>query len=141
VPACPVRDAIRPTWTTRRGRQPAHISCSTRRAGAIGDRGWGRDFDDPVAVPNGRKLVTLRDAVIFITRLPKAEHAAPEWLPCVGDLGHNQYDPQRTLGKDVFVHISAAERPGLSNLNEGAKVSYEEMENRGKTSAENLGVG
>ena len=28
-------------------------------------------------------------------------------------------------GKDVFVHISAVERAGLSNLNEGAKVSYE----------------
>jgi CspA family cold shock protein len=44
-------------------------------------------------------------------------------------------------GKDVFVHISAVERAGLSSLNEGAKVSYEEMENRGKTSAENLRVG
>jgi CspA family cold shock protein len=43
--------------------------------------------------------------------------------------------------KDVFVHISAVERAGLSSLNEGAKVSYEEMENRGKTSAENLRVG
>src|SRR3989442_311877 len=39
-------------------------------------------------------------------------------------------------GKDVFVHISAVERAGLSSLNEGAKVSYEETENRGKTSAE-----
>jgi cold shock protein len=44
-------------------------------------------------------------------------------------------------GKDVFVHISAVERAGLSNLNEGTKVSFEEMENRGKTSAENLRVG
>jgi len=44
-------------------------------------------------------------------------------------------------GKDVFVHISAVERAGLSSLNEGAKVSYEEMANRGKTSAENLRVG
>ena len=43
-------------------------------------------------------------------------------------------------GKDVFVHISAVERAGLSNLNEGAKVSYEEKENRGKMSAENLRV-
>ena len=43
--------------------------------------------------------------------------------------------------KDVFVHISAVEKAGLSSLNEGAKVSYEEMENRGKTSAENLRVG
>src|SRR5437762_7040988 len=31
-------------------------------------------------------------------------------------------------GKDVFVHISAVERAGLSSLNEGAKVSYEEKE-------------
>lgn len=44
-------------------------------------------------------------------------------------------------GKDVFVHISAVERAGLSTLNEGAKVSYEEKENRGKVSAENLRVG
>ena len=43
-------------------------------------------------------------------------------------------------GKDVFVHISAVERAGLSTLNEGAKVSYEEMENRGKTAAEKLKV-
>jgi cold shock protein len=43
--------------------------------------------------------------------------------------------------KDVFVHISAVERAGLSSLNEGAKVSYEEKENRGKMSAENLRVG
>jgi cold shock protein len=44
-------------------------------------------------------------------------------------------------GKDVFVHISAVERAGLSSLNEGAKVSYEEKENRGKMSAESLRVG
>ena len=37
--------------------------------------------------------------------------------------------------------ISAVERAGLSSLNEGAKVSYEEKESRGKTSAENLRVG
>ena len=37
-----------------------------------------------------------------------------------------------TGGKDVFVHISAVERAGLSNLNEGAKVSYEVVANRGK---------
>jgi CspA family cold shock protein len=44
-------------------------------------------------------------------------------------------------GKDVFVHISAVERAGLSSLNEGAKVSYEVTSNRGKESAENLRVG
>jgi cold shock protein len=46
-----------------------------------------------------------------------------------------------TGGKDVFVHISAVERAGLSSLNEGAKVSYDVVPNRGKESAENLRVG
>ena len=44
-------------------------------------------------------------------------------------------------GKDVFVHISAVERAGLSSLNEGAKISYDEVPNKDKTSAENLRVG
>jgi cold shock protein len=43
-------------------------------------------------------------------------------------------------GKDVFVHISALERAGLSTLNEGQVVEYEEVANKGKTSAENLKV-
>jgi CspA family cold shock protein len=41
-------------------------------------------------------------------------------------------------GKDVFVHISAVERAGLSSLNEGQVVDYELVTNRGKQSAENL---
>ena len=43
-------------------------------------------------------------------------------------------------GKDVFVHISAVEKAGLSGLNEGQVVEYEEVANKGKTSAENLKV-
>jgi CspA family cold shock protein len=41
-------------------------------------------------------------------------------------------------GKDVFVHISAVERAGLSSLNEGQVVEYELVSNRGKQAAENL---
>ncbi len=41
-------------------------------------------------------------------------------------------------GKDVFVHISAVERAGASSLNEGQKVSYDMVTDRGKTSAGNL---
>ncbi|MBX7200490.1 MAG: cold-shock protein [Rhodospirillaceae bacterium] len=40
--------------------------------------------------------------------------------------------------KDVFVHISAVERAGLRGLNEGQKVSYDLMSERGKTAAGNL---
>ena len=42
--------------------------------------------------------------------------------------------------KDVFVHISAVERAGMSTLNEGQKVSFEVVADRrtGKSAAENL---
>jgi cold shock protein len=45
-------------------------------------------------------------------------------------------------GNDVFVHISAVERAGLSGLAEGQKISYEIKvdSRRGKSSAENLRV-
>jgi CspA family cold shock protein len=43
-------------------------------------------------------------------------------------------------GKDVFVHISAVEKAGLSGLNEGDKVSYDIVSDRGKESAGNLKV-
>jgi CspA family cold shock protein len=44
--------------------------------------------------------------------------------------------------KDVFVHISAVERAGLANLNEGQSVSYDvERGQQGKTSAVNLKLG
>ena len=43
-------------------------------------------------------------------------------------------------GRDVFVHISAVEKAGLTTLNEGQVVEYEEVSNRGRTSIENLKV-
>jgi CspA family cold shock protein len=43
-------------------------------------------------------------------------------------------------GADVFVHISAVERAGLSGLNEGQKIAYEIVADKrtGKSSADNL---
>jgi CspA family cold shock protein len=43
-------------------------------------------------------------------------------------------------GNDVFVHISALERAGLSSLKEGQKVKYEIARDRGKDSAANLSL-
>ena len=40
--------------------------------------------------------------------------------------------------KDVFVHISAVERAGMSTLNEGQRLSYEIVTERGKQAASNL---
>jgi len=40
--------------------------------------------------------------------------------------------------KDVFVHISAVEQAGMGTLNEGQRVEYEVVEERGKSAAGNL---
>ena len=58
------------------------------------------------------------------------------------------FDAQKGFGfiqpddgsKDVFVHISAIERAGLPNLNEGQKIAYEVVADKrtGKSSAGNL---
>lgn len=44
-------------------------------------------------------------------------------------------------GKDIFVHISAVEKAGLRDLQEGQAVSYEIESNKGRESAINLKVG
>ena len=46
---------------------------------AVNDRGWKRPFEDPIPLPRGRQMVTLRDAALYITELPKAEHDAEQW--------------------------------------------------------------
>jgi cold shock CspA family protein len=43
-------------------------------------------------------------------------------------------------GRDVFIHVSAVEKAGLTTLSEGQIVEYEEVSNRGRTSVENLKV-
>ena len=52
--------------------------------------------------------------------------------------GYGFIQPQGGGSKDVFVHISAVERAGLSSLNEGQVVEYELESSSGKESAINL---
>jgi hypothetical protein len=40
---------------------------------------WSTPFEDPIILPDGRQLLTLKDAADFIMKLPKAEYTAPEW--------------------------------------------------------------
>lgn len=61
-----------------------------------------------------------------------------KWFNAIKGYGFIQ--PQGGGGKDVFVHISAVEKAGLTGLNEGQVIEYEEVPNKGKTSAENLKV-
>jgi hypothetical protein len=45
----------------------------------MSDQGWHRTFDDPIALPDGSELRTLRDAGNYIRKLPKREHDATTW--------------------------------------------------------------
>jgi hypothetical protein len=55
--------------------------------------GWSRQFEEPIALARGDKLVTLREAAAYITSLPEIESASSEWqaaieaLMLVADLG------------------------------------------------------
>ena len=40
---------------------------------------WDQRFSDPIILPGRKPLVTLRDAALYITRLPKAEQQATPW--------------------------------------------------------------
>jgi hypothetical protein len=68
--------------TTIRGCRRALRPNSTRRAGAISNRGWSREFDEPIALP-GRTLRTLHDAATYITGRPKKESALPDWQAAI----------------------------------------------------------
>ena len=60
-----------------------------------------------------------------------------KWFNATKGFGFIQPD---TGGTDVFVHISAVERAGMRDLNEGQKIAYEIVADRrtGKSSADNL---
>jgi hypothetical protein len=49
-------------------------------------KGWSRSFDDPIPLPGGRQLVTLKDAADYIMMLPKAEQNLPEWQTAIACL-------------------------------------------------------
>jgi hypothetical protein len=44
---------------------------------------WSTRFEDPIILPDGRKLVTLKDAADYITKLPKKEPDLPEWQTAI----------------------------------------------------------
>ena len=58
-----------------------------------------------------------------------------KWFSAIKGFGFIQPD---NGGKDVFVHISAVERAGLNGLNEGQKITYDVVNERGKDAAANL---
>ena len=47
---------------------------------------WSTPFDDPIPLPRGRPLVTLKDVADYITKLPKKESDLPEWQTAIETL-------------------------------------------------------
>ena len=47
---------------------------------------WSRRFFDPIELPDGRRLATLKDAAEHITGLPASEHDLPHWRAAVAAL-------------------------------------------------------
>jgi len=44
---------------------------------------WSASFADPIPLPNGRKLITLKDAATYLTGPPKKESGLPEWQAAI----------------------------------------------------------
>jgi hypothetical protein len=44
---------------------------------------WSTPFEDPIILPDGRTLLTLKDAADYITKLPKEESDLPEWQTAI----------------------------------------------------------
>jgi hypothetical protein len=75
------------------------------------DKGWSRRFEDPIPLPRGHQLVTLKDAADYITRLPKAEHESQQWQAATealimaaegrGPLMHARIGVMRALNRHV----------------------------------------
>jgi CspA family cold shock protein len=98
-------------------------------------------FDAVVSDPPKSRLWrrSVSDASSLTGRLrrPTMQQGTVKWFNPTKGYG---FIKPTSGDKDVFVHISAVERAGLSTLNEGQTVEYELVTNRGKSSAENLKV-
>jgi hypothetical protein len=47
----------------------------------MGDNGWQRKFEDPIPLPKGRQLVTLKDAADHVMKLKESD--LPEWQTAI----------------------------------------------------------
>ena len=73
-------------------------------------KGWSRKFEDPITLPNGKTLVTLKNAADFIMKLPKAEQKHEKWLVAIevliiaaegrGPLMHARIGVMQALNRD-----------------------------------------
>ena len=92
----------------------------------------GRSFKSPTTT---RLFVTVPDLRAEFLWKPSMATGTVKWFNPTKGFGFIQPEDG---GNDVFVHISAVERAGLGTLNEGQRISYEVVTERGKQAADNL---
>jgi CspA family cold shock protein len=93
-----------------------------------------------LSVGNDRSRRVFTDVIHWVTDdVPKGVRkmatGAVKWFNASKGFGFIQPDDG---GKDVFVHITAVQAAGLQGLDDGQKVSYEVVRERGKEAAGNL---
>ncbi len=76
---------------------------------------WSRRFIDPIELPDGRRLRSLREAANYITALPPREHDRPHWQAAVevlileAERGEPGADPM--MARIAMVRALHADRP------------------------------
>jgi CspA family cold shock protein len=100
-----------------------------------------REFEGSAEIRRGSFVTwcAMRGRVFFYTQTGRQtmQKGTVKWFNPTKGYG---FIKPTTGDKDVFVHISAVERAGLSTLNEDQVIEFDLVENRGKASAENLKV-
>jgi hypothetical protein len=76
----------------------------------LSEKGWSREFDEPIDLPRGRQVVMLQDAGNYITKLPKTEHMAPEWQ--AADMAQRQRRSMNAEIVNALAHQFARFGPG-----------------------------
>jgi CspA family cold shock protein len=79
--------------------------------------------------------VDLCTEVRFLSKEANMAQGTVKWFNAQKGFGFIQPD---NGGPDVFVHVSAVEKAGLRGLNEGQKISFDIVSERGKNAAANL---
>jgi hypothetical protein len=64
---------------------------------------WSRKFDEPIPVPDGRKLITLRDAADYIMDLPAETSSLPDWRLAMEALSRASESGTTTLARLAFL--------------------------------------
>jgi hypothetical protein len=63
--------------------RPQRANACGFSVGDLSQVAWSREFEDPIPLPDGRELITLRDSADYITSLPKEESDLPEWQAAI----------------------------------------------------------